>query len=166
MKKLLLSMLLLVSTSVDAGDWKPEFSSEQWEHNSASVGLKKGDDLLVVSVNVGSGRDGKQRLYIEQAVASFEKEIIKTICKDSEDDKRTVLNINGTNVQFAKSCIEEPDGEGSYLSMTPLNDAGIDYVLKQFRQHNSVTIQIWSVPVSITAKGFNDSWNSFGGDAL
>ncbi|MDO6763402.1 hypothetical protein [Agarivorans sp. 1_MG-2023] len=166
MKKLILSAMLLVSTAAFASDWEYVFGSDQWEDNSASAGLAKGDELLVVSANVGSGKDGKQRLYIEQALVKPEEKVVKFLCEKSEDDDRTVLNINGTNVQFSKDCIELPNGEGSYISLTPISDAGVEFVLKQFRQRNSVTINIWSVPVSITAKGFNDSWNNFGGDAL
>lgn len=117
--------------------FKTKKSNEDWE------------PIFIVSI--GHSKNGNQRIYITTA---------KT-CNDIEVNyEDIILKTNEQNVRYNKFC------NGSFQYITPRTDAGDRFLESEFRKEDVVTIEFSDIVLFFDATGFNEAWDSKGGDAL
>ncbi|HDM8135543.1 TPA: hypothetical protein P0E15_005162, partial [Vibrio harveyi] len=104
----------------------------------------------IFSAEIGSNKDGKQKLYIYLAKR----------CSDDQMLEKTTIKTNGQNVRYHRFC----DGNNIYI--TPLSKAGDNYLINEFKKKNSVSLEFSDIAITFDATGFTKGWNSYGGDAL
>ncbi|ENK2265482.1 hypothetical protein ACSTHF_22740 [Vibrio parahaemolyticus] len=170
MKQLAISSLLAFSSS-SFGFYSPFNDIVQ---SNATL-----DEIKHMTAYISSSQSGMQRVYFDyEHYIVYKKEGYKIEVLDDCDKKELkfkngsseipfVMLINSQNVKMYASCQVRESGS-PYIYFTADTEKGNEYIANTFRKSNTVKIQSYDFgfDVSISAKGFTNAWNSYGGDAI
>lgn len=134
--------------------------------NSVNTYYKTEDDNTLKTFNtvIYHSRAGKQKLYFENMHLGNSDP-----CNDSEtiiSDNNTII-FSGQAVKMLSWCTKFNDSDSYFITYTPRNPKGQNYVINHFKNSTSpIKVEFEDDVIYIPVLGFTKVWNNAGGDAI
>ncbi|WP_411065756.1 hypothetical protein [Vibrio rotiferianus] len=136
------------------------------------------NEIKHMTAYISSSQSGMQRVYFDYEHFIVYKKDYKIEVLNDCDNKELkfkngssetpfVMLINSQNVKMYASCQVKESGS-PYIYFTADTEKGNEYIASTFKRSNMVKVQSYDFGfnVTISAKGFTQAWNSYGGDAI
>ncbi|HEY9030866.1 MAG TPA: hypothetical protein VIM93_05850 [Kangiella sp.] len=102
-------------------------------------------------LEIGHSRTNKQGIYI----------IDSRVCiKENRDYREVIIKIGNQNIRFLQNCRE------NLTEFTPATSRGEEFFVEHLKSNKLTGFFIYDFFVIFKTDGFEEAWESFGGDAI